>query len=321
MRYLVCGFVVFVLPMSSIFGQEPDRRFPLFAYLTGQPTPLMMTYTPSQLDPRQEVNQRLLKTSSIRADLTALRPTFDGLILYGYHEACTPRILAVAKDLKYRAVILAIWDPKSAAETDGVAALALQYENDFALGVLVGNEGILFKRYEFEDVTIAAERLRKKLPKTVPLSTSEPLVGYKSDLLVAFGEFLAPNIHPVFDRPALDAESAAGWARKEASALAKRAKRPLLLKETGFPHAGKAGYSPASQRAFWKAYVEPGILARPVDALDAWAFHGVAFDAFDLPWKSVESKLEIERSWGLFSNKREAYPALSAWKALREEKK
>ena len=162
MRYLVCGFVVFVLPMSSIFGQEPDRRFPLFAYLTGQPTPLMMTYTPSQLDPRQEVNQRLLKTSSIRADLTALRPTFDGLILYGYHEACTPRILAVAKDLKYRAVILAIWDPKSAAETDGVAALALQYENDFALGVLVGNEGILFKRYEFEDVTIAAERLDRK---------------------------------------------------------------------------------------------------------------------------------------------------------------
>jgi exo-beta-1,3-glucanase (GH17 family) len=320
MRFLLCVIVLMLAPIAPVLGQEADKRFPLFAYLTGEPTPLMMTYTPSQLDPRQEVNQRLLKTSSIRADLVALRPTFDGLILYGYHEACTPRILAVAKDLKFRAVILAIWDPKSAAETDGVAALAKMHENDFALGILLGNEGITFKRYEFEDVTIAADRLRKKLPKTIPLSTSEPLVGYKSEAMVGFGDFLAPNIHPVFDRPALDAESAAAWARKETLALATRAKRPVLLKETGFPHAGKAGYSPASQRTFWQAYLKPGLIARPADLPSAWAFHGIAFDAFDLPWKSIDSKLEIERSWGLFSNKREPYPALEPWKARRDAK-
>jgi exo-beta-1,3-glucanase (GH17 family) len=314
-----CSIAILVfMPMAMpALGQEPDSRFPLFAYLTGKPTPLMMTYTPSQLDPRQEVNQRLLKTNSIRADLTALRPTFDGLILYGYHEACTPRILAVAKDLKFRAVILAIWDPKSAAETDGVAALAGQYEQDFALGILVGNEGITFKRYELEDLTIAADRLSKKLPKTVALSTSEPLVGYKSDFVVGFGDFLAPNIHPVFDRPQLDADKAAAWARAEALTLAKRAKKPVLLKETGFPHAGKDVYTPATQKAFWSAYLKPGLLARSDDAPRAWAFHGIAFDAFDLPWKSQESKLEIERSWGLFSNKRDPYPALAAWQALR----
>jgi exo-beta-1,3-glucanase (GH17 family) len=296
-------------------SQEPDTRFPLFAYLTGKPTPLMMTYTPSQLDPRQEVNQRKLATSSIRTDLAALRPTFDGLILYGYHEACTPRIVAVAKDLKFRAVILAIWDPKSAAETDGVAELARQYEKDFALGILVGNEGITFKRYELEDLAIAADRLRKKLPKTVPLSTSEPLVGYKSEVIVGFGDFLAPNIHPVFDRPQLEAEKGAAWAREETLALAKRAKRPVLLKETGFPHAGKDIYTQVTQKTFWSAYLAPGIVAR---SGDNWAFHGIAFDAFDLPWKSQESKLEIERSWGLYSNKREPYPAMSAWQALRK---
>src|SRR5260370_14641574 len=210
----------------------------------------MMTSMQPQLARRQEANQRKLATSSIRADLTALRPTFDGLILYGYHEACTPRIVAVAKDLKYRAVILAIWDPKSAAETDGAAELARQYEKDFALGLLVGNEGITFKRYELEDLAIAADRLRKKLPKTVALSTSEPLVGYKSDFIVGFGDFLAPNIHPVFDRPQLDADKAAAWARAETLALAKRAKKPVLLKETSFPHAGKDIYTPATQRAF-----------------------------------------------------------------------
>src|SRR5579872_1813393 len=112
-----------LLVLASIHGAaaEPDRRNPLFAALTASDAPTLVTYTPSQLDPRQEVNQRRLATSSIRADLVALRLAFDGLVLYGYHEACTPRILAVARDLKFRVVLLAIWDPKSTAEIDGVA--------------------------------------------------------------------------------------------------------------------------------------------------------------------------------------------------------
>src|SRR5205823_9389377 len=110
-------------------------KFPLFDYLTGSEVPTLIAYTPAELDPRNEVNQRRLPTRSLRADLEALRPAFDGLILYGYHEACTPRILGLAKELKYRAVILSLWDPKSAAEADGVAELARLHEKDLALGV------------------------------------------------------------------------------------------------------------------------------------------------------------------------------------------
>jgi exo-beta-1,3-glucanase (GH17 family) len=303
--------LLFALLVTPVVQAEPDKRFPLFAVLTSDPAPRLVTYTPSQLDPRQEVNQRKLATSSIRADLEALQPAFDGLVLYGYHEACTPRILAIAKDLKYRVVLLAIWDPKSAAEVDGVAALVKLHVDDFALGVLVGNEGITFKRYETEDLTIAAARLRQQLPKTVPIGTSEPLVGYKSEFVRSFGDFLAPNIHPVFDRPALKPTEAAAWAREEAGKLVTQAKKPVILKETGFPHAGKPEYTPDTQRDFWAAYRKPGALAR---SGDAWAFHGIAFEAFDLPWKSEESKLGIEKSWGLMSPKREPYPAFDVWK-------
>ncbi len=292
----------------------PDQRYPLFAYLTADPSPAMVAYVPSQLDPRQDANSRRLATSSIRADLEALRPAFDGLVLYGYHEACTPRILAVTRDLKYRAVLLAIWDPKSAAEADGVADLARQYEKDLTLGVLVGNEGITFKRYEAEDLRIAADRLRGRLPAGVPLTTSEPLVGYQSEFVRKFGDFLAPNIHPVFDRPQLGPDEAAAWARSQAAELAKQAKKPVLLKETGFPHAGKDAYSPATQKAFWAAYRQPGVLARLPDVKDAWVFHGVAFEAFDMPWKSVESKLPIEGSWGLLSAERKPYPVFEVWR-------
>lgn len=302
-------------------ADEVDERFPLFKYLTGQPTPAMMAYTPSQLDPRQEVNQRLLATSSIRADLETIRPVFDGLVLYGYHEACTPRILAVAKDLKFRAVILAIWDPKSVAEIDGVASLTAFHEKDFALGVLVGNEGITFKRYELEDLKIAASRLRHHLPPKIPISTSEPLVGYGTESVREFGDFLMPNIHPVFDRPQLGPAEAAQWAREQALALIKQTKRPVVLKETGFPHAGKDEYTPKNQEAFWSAYLKPGVLTRTKETPHSWAFHGVAFEAFDLPWKAVESKLAIEKSWGLYSERREPYPAVEPWKRLNEARK
>lgn len=174
----------------------PDKRFPLFEALTGTPAPRLVAYTPSQLDPRQDVNNRRLPTSSIRADLKALRPAFDGLVLYGYHEASTPRILAVAKDLEYRVVLVAIWDIRSAAEIDGAAALCRDHADDFKLG----------------------------------------------------------------------------------------------------------------------------LLARPKDAKAAWAYHGVAFEAFDLPWKAEESRMAVERSWGLLSPKRGPYPALAVWTALGKDR-
>ncbi|MFM9961972.1 MAG: exo-beta-1,3-glucanase [Planctomycetaceae bacterium] len=321
MARIVLVALYFTTLTLSARAAEPDRRFPLFDYLTGQPVATMVTYTPSQLDPRQEVNQRRLTTSSIRADLEALRPAFDGLILYGYHEACTPRIVALAKELKYRAVLLAIWDTKSAAEVDGVVELARLYESDMALGVLVGNEGITFKRYEADDLMIAAARLRQKLPKSVPLATSEPLVGYQHEFIRNFGDFLAPNIHPVFDRPQLSPEASAAWARDEALKLAIQIQKPVLLKETGFPHDGKPAYSSASQQEFWSAYSKPGLLARVENTPQAWVFHGVAFEAFDLPWKSEESKLTIEKSWGLMSPKREPYPAFDVWRAHRHRTK
>ena len=308
-----------LLPKLSSGAEAVGPQNPFFKYVTGGAA-TMVTYTPSELDPRQEANQRRLTTSSIRADLAALRPAFDGLVLYGYHEATTARILAVAKDLEYRAIVLGIWDPKSSDEVEGVARLAKEYQADLAIAVLVGNEGITFKRYEMEDLTIAGGRLRRMLPAQIPLSTSEPLVGYQQEAVRSFGDFLAPNIHPVFDRPQLAAAEAAGWAREQALTLARKSGKSVLLKETGFPHAGKDAFSPATQAAFWSAYLKLGRVARTGNSSDAWVFHGVGFEGFDLPWKSEESKLEIEKSWGLLSPTRQPYPAFEVWRAEARSK-
>jgi exo-beta-1,3-glucanase (GH17 family) len=315
MLLMVLVPLAIVAPRTAGADAPPDARFPLFAYLTGHPAASLVAYTPSELDPRQEINQKRLATSSIRADLEALRPAFDGLVLYGYNEACTPRIVAVARQLKFRAVLLAVWDPKSAAELDGVAELARLYDKELALGVLVGNEGITFSRYEIEDLAIAADRLRRRLPATVPLSTSEPLPAYSRTPLIEFGDFLAPNIHPIFDRRQLGPGDAARWVRDEAGRLAVRAGKPVLVKETGLPHAGKEFFTPQAQFAFWSSYLEPGRLNRAEGRSEDWSFHGVAFEAFDLPWKSEESGLIIEKSWGLLSPARRPYPAFQVWRS------
>lgn len=299
---------------ALLWAEEADRRFPFFEYLTAEPSPKMVCYFPSELDPRTEANNRALATNSLRKDLEALRPYFDGLVLYGYHEASTPRILALAQDLKFRAVLLGIWDPKSAGETDGVATLVALHAADFALAVCIGNEGVTHGRYEPEDIVIAAARLRSRLARTVPLTTSEPLVGYRQKFARDFGDFLAPNIHPVFDRPQLDAVAAAAWAREQAARLARQSGKPVLLKETGFPHGGKEPHTPETQREFWRAYLEAGILAR-LDAPTLWSYYGVAFEAFDLPWKTAETGLAVEKHWGLFNIQRQPYPALEAWRA------
>ena len=317
--FAICALAIVISPAFA--QHKEDHSYPLYSYLTAKENPgRMICYTPAELDPRNEGNQGKLLTSSIRADLTALRPAFDGLVLYGYHEQCTPRVLGVAKELGYRAVLLAIWNPKSTNEIDGVAALARQYDGKLVMGVLVGNEGITFKRYELEDLAIAEQRIRPLLPKNVPISTSEPLHGYTNETILKFGEFCCPNIHPVFDRKDLAAEKAAAWTREEAAKIARRAGKAVIVKETGFPHAGKAEYTATSQSEYWHHYTQTGTVAVIDDKPTApvWVSHGVAFEAFDLPWKSQESKLEIEKSWGLMDPKRQPHAAFRVWKELAE---
>jgi len=307
---LVCGWISLCLTLHVATAAEP-AALSLVDYLSGSPPASMIAYTPAELDPRNPANQSRLATSALQKDLVALRPAFDGLILYGYHEASTPRTLAIAQELGYRAVLLGIWDIKSTAEIDGVAELAQQYRGQLAIGIIVGNEGLTFGRYEEVDLKIAEQRLRYRLGNTVPLTTTEPLVGYQRPVVKAFGDFLCANIHPVFDRPNLGPVEAAAWAREEAAKLTSETGKFVIVKETGFPHAGKPQFTPESQREFWQAYLAPG---RSAAVGNSFAFHGVAFEAFDLPWKSEASGLEIEKSWGLMNPQREPYPSFDVWK-------
>ena len=138
----------------------------------------------------------------LQADLTALRPAFDGLILYGFDVALTPGIAEQAADLGYRAVLLGIWNPKSDAEVAGVADLVRRYRDRLALAVCIGNEGINDNRYTIEHLERARDRLSALAGTGVSVTTSEPAGDYGWPPLRNFGDLLAPNIHPAIDREA-----------------------------------------------------------------------------------------------------------------------
>lgn len=292
--------------------QRPSFSF--FSYLTQKDQrPAMICFSPAHHDPRPPPFHKIPPKKSLRADLEALRPAFDGLILYGCDPGITPVVLDEAKRLGYRAVLLGIWDINSETELKNTVDLIHKHYNDLALAVCMGNEGITFNRYTLQELFGAKKRLIELLGDKyrVPITTSEPLGEWGQKGLREFGDFLAPNIHPVFDQPELSPHQAAHWVRERARALALVANRPVLVKETGFPHGGDARFTPETQRAFWSSYLSKPALSQPAEGV--WVSYAPAFEAADLFWKGQESGMPIEEAWGLMSKDRCPYPAFFLW--------
>jgi exo-beta-1,3-glucanase (GH17 family) len=279
----------------------------------------LVAFSPTHHDPRPGKEHRIPSRQSLRDDLQALRPAFDGLILYGYDRQITPIILEEAKRLGYRAVLLGIWDSMSKDEIAGIAQLVHQYQQQLALAVCVGNEGIAFARYTLDDVRRGIDLLRALLEPdaSVPLCTSEPIDQYVDDKLRQVGDFLCPNIHFVFEHPEKSPADAARWVRGLGMSLAESAHKPVMVKETGLPHGAGEHFSPAAQEAFWASYLERGTLDHTLDFYHVWISYAAAFEAFDLDWKAEQSKMMIEGMWGVLAPDRKPYPAFYVMEKTR----
>jgi exo-beta-1,3-glucanase (GH17 family) len=255
----------------------------------------------------------------IAADLKLLRPDFDSLITYSCSNGLE-HVPAAAKKLKYLAVIIGIWDPKSEIEIRNAIRLAKEHTG-LIIAISIGNEGIYAEQYAPEDVEKTRLRLKKELP-LVSLTTSEPFFLYlKPEYFDFFNrmDLLLPNIHPTFEtwfHPS-DAGNGAAFVLNVAGKLQSRYPKPLIVKETGLPSGpAQAGFTEAHQSAFWAELLKQSAPSetRAVSC----------FEAFDAPWKPAVisgyfpgSDHIQEAYWGFFTAEGKSKPVVNAIRANR----
>lgn len=259
-----------------------------------------VAYTPRSFSTLHGVTQAATP-DGIRADLKILRPHFSGLITYGLGDG-QDAIAELAIAAGFRAIVLGIWNPADRTELDRAIALAKRHPQHI-VALVLGNEGLFWKRYSAGDLRTAAAYARKRLPD-IALGSSEPFAVFvDSPDAAALLELdlLLPNIHPRFEpwfRPD-NIEQAADFVVQVLARLRALTPKPILIKETGLPSAPDAqGFDETRQAEFWKR-LRQRIPAGPTQNL-------AGFEAFDAPWKPREledefGKLEIsEAHWGLF---------------------
>jgi exo-beta-1,3-glucanase (GH17 family) len=277
-----------------------------------------MSYTPRSFS----VIDGQIKPASlegITADLRLLRPDFDSLITYSCSNGLE-HVPAAAEKLKYLALIVGIWDPKSEIEIQNAIRLAKEHPK-LIIAISIGNEGIYAKQYAPEDVEKTRIRLRKELP-LVSLTTSEPFFLYlKPEYFDFFSkmDLQLPNIHPTFEtwfHPS-DAKNGVAFVLNVAGKLQSQYPKPLIIKETGLPSGpASTGVTEAHQSAFWAELLKQSTPSetRAVSC----------FEAFDAPWKPAVVKGYFpgsdhnqEAYWGFFTADGKSKPVVKAIRLIR----
>ena len=265
-----------------------------------------IAYQPTAL---QVVDGRFTEAdaASIRADLTRLRERFDGLITYdAIHGA--QQIPAIAAALRFRALILGVWDPGDERQLAAALEAARRFPQ-LVVGISLGNEMLFAHRSDPGALLEAITRVRERAP-SVPLSTSEPFHVYDQPAAAALLkrlDFLLLNVHPVFQpwfRESSDA-TAAQFVINVLGKLAPLACGPVLVKETGVPTAPvSAGFGEERQAGFYRELRR----SLPPSGTQAFAY----FAAYDAPWRAYDATgvpgapavHPEEAHWGLYDEAR-----------------
>ncbi|TLZ33437.1 MAG: hypothetical protein E6K32_17930 [Gammaproteobacteria bacterium] len=267
-----------------------------------------VTYQPTALTV-SDGRIRGADAASIRADLSVLRPRFDSLVTYdAIHGA--GEIPAIAAALRFRALIIGVWNPLNEAELRAAGDAVRRYP-DLVVGLSLGNELLFAARSDPGALGSLIARLHAQLPQA-PLSVSEPFhIYYRETAAPLLGQldFLLANVHPLFQPWFRDADdgTSAQFVANVVDELAAIHCGPILVKETGVPTApASAGYSEARQASFYR------LLRERLPATGGHAF--AYFAAFDAPWRAYDALAAPgappgvhpeEAHWGLYDAGRE----------------
>jgi len=276
-------------------------------FVAYQPTSLQMVNGhPTRVD-----------AASIRADLQALRPYFDGLITYGSVDGAEA-IPAIAASVGFRALIIGVWNPFDPVQMQAALTTAGEHP-DIVIGLSLGNELAFVKRSSFADLAALAVSVRRRLP-SIAVSTTEPFhmfYGAGASELLHQLDFMLVNVHPVFQpwfRQAPD-RNAAEFVVNVVQQLAEGYCGPILVKEVGVPTApSEAGFTPDRQASFFTELLRqfPRARERSFTYFSAFDAPWRAFDEIALPNKVSAAQTHPEEAhWGLFDEHRRPKPVVA----------
>ncbi|MBM3513310.1 MAG: hypothetical protein FJX59_06300 [Alphaproteobacteria bacterium] len=310
------GILLAASDLHAACADRPEARSSLGRITDVMATGRLVAYQPSAL---KFLDGRATAAAepSVRADLLALRPRFDGLITYSSINGAE-RVADVAAELGFRVVILGLWDPSNAIERDNLAAAAGRH-SELVAGVSVGNEMAFGRRGDPTSIARSMTAIRDALP-SLAISTTEPFhLFLQPEWQGALGDMdlMLVNVHPVFEpwfRDAGDID-AAQFVINVTNLLAAQYCGPILVKETGVPTApAELGFSLARQASFYRELQTRFAPSRT----RAFAY----FSAFDAAWRAfdahpVPGAHPEEAHWGLFDETRNPKPAVSDIPLLR----
>jgi exo-beta-1,3-glucanase (GH17 family) len=248
-----------------------------------------ITYAPTNFDPTTSPPV-LPSDDSVRKDLAVLRRAgFDGLVTYGMDITSLPHL---AKETGFRGLLLGVWNPNSSEELERAKQSA---NSPLVVGIIVGNEGLTFHRYDMESLRRAINDVKRATG--LPVSTTEVVETYTTNReLVEISDFLMPNAHPFFHGTKMrDPRKAVEWTRKAYESLIEYTQgKPLLFKEVGLPTAGDEGLGEEAQALYYTLLMKTEV-------------RFVYFEAFDCLFKKESA---IEPHWGLFHADRSPKPVV-----------
>ncbi|MCE9649772.1 MAG: hypothetical protein K8R18_09130 [Parvibaculum sp.] len=306
---------------TSAFAAEPCApRKPVAPALSrleaAMATARFVTYNPTGL---KVIDGNITPASadSVRADLVALRPYFDGLITYSARDG-NEHVADIAQELGYKAVVIGLWTPADPEEVRN-AIRAVKAHPKLVVGISLGNEIVFGKRGTWANLQSYLALMRSRIPD-VPLTVTEPFAQFlESDAGDVRDQldFMLVNIHPIFEKWFATAgpENWADFVVKVTDKLAGEYCGPILVKETGLPTGPvNMGYDAEKQAAFWRA------LETQFKPSRARAFS--YFSAFDASWRTgdfnpVAGVHSEEAFWGLFTEDRAPKPAIQGLKKLK----
>jgi exo-beta-1,3-glucanase (GH17 family) len=221
--------------------------------------------------------------ASIRADLTVLRRSFDGLITYdAIHGA--QDVAPLAAQLKFRSLIIGVWQPDDAGQLQAALSAARNFPQ-LVLGLSLGNERLFARSSTPAQLAALLAQVHRQAPQ-LALSVSEPFhIFYQPETAPVTRQldFMLVNVHPIFQPwfKSAPTRNAAEFVVNVLAQLAAHACGPLLVKETGEPSApAAAGFSEARQADFYRELRQ----RLPPSSGLAFAY----FSAFDAPWRSAD---------------------------------